>query len=458
MAGTLATLSKLAERELGNDSELTNYLSIAAPKFKELQNEDNENRNYRGSENSSLARRTDSHLHEDRRAFKEIVDKTDPSDELSLSRAIDALNALQNPFDSTREFFDAMRKKVKYSERPQYVQVVARLGDLGIYKKIHELERCKDEWAGSSVALEEAFHNIAVPIMQIDADDLVHHDYLSNPTLNEISQLCGIALPELVLSLILIFTEPDSHLPASVWMSLAAIVSQKTTAGEGQIALKRLLRSNAAKLTSTVADGAWKQGLYPKEAETDIAAGFVWRSLGSPSAARRWMAAHSVRCLARLGKWEVIDALLKRFYSTDAHPYQAPELPFFFLHARLWLLIAIARMSTDHPVETARYADTLKGIALDNGSPHVLMRDFATRALLACADGGAITLSAEDVELLTSVSKSPFPKSKSKEYVRNAFYESRPESMPEPQPEFYLNYDFDKEDVTYLSDVYGRSR
>lgn len=458
MPGTLATLSKLAERELGNDSELTNYLATAAPKFKELQDEDNENRNYRGSEFSSFAKSPDNHFDEDRRAFDEIVNKTDPSDELSLSRAVDTLNALQNPFDSTSEFFDAIRKKVKYSERLQYVQVVAHLVELGIYKKIRELERCKDAWAGSSVSLEEAFHKIAVPIMQIDADDLVHHDYLSNRTLNEISQLCGIAVPELVLSMILIFTEPDSHLPASVWMSLAAIVSQKTTDGEGQIALKRLLRSNAAKLTSTVADGAWKQGLYPNEAVTDIAASLVWRNLGSPYAAQRWMAAHSLRCFAKFGKWDVIDSLVKRFHSSDAHPFQAPELPFYFLHARLWLLIAIARISIDHPTELARYAEMLKVIALDNSSPHVLMRDFAARALLACVDAGATALSAADRELLTRVNKSPFTTSKTKEYARGSFYESRPESMPEPDPEFNLDYDFDKNDVTGVSDMFGRSR
>lgn len=100
----------------------------------------------------------------------------------------------------------------------------------------------------------------------------------------------------------------------------------------------------------------------------------------------------------------------------------------------------------------------LKAIALDKSSPHVLMRDFAARALLACADGGSIILSAADIGLLRRVNKSPFPKRKSKEYRGNSFYERRPVSMPKPEREFMLDYDFDKNNVTEVSDIFGRSR
>jgi hypothetical protein len=458
MPGTLETLRTLAERELGKDAELTIYLSTAAPKFKELRDENNENRNYRRPEYSSPATTSADEVEENRRAFEKIVNETDPSDEASLSRAIDALNVSPNSFSSTGELFDELRRKLKYSDRPQYVRTVARLEALGIYAKLDELKRCKAEWAASSSALEEAFLNIGIPFIQSHADDLVHHDYLSNPTLKDISELCGIPVPKLVLELILVFVEPNSHLPASLWMSLATIVCQKAAQGEGQVALKRLLNSNAAKLSSTVVDGLWKEGLYPKANETDIAAGLVWRSLGSPYAAQRWMAAHSVRCFARFRRWDVILALMQRFYSTEAHPYQAPELPFYFLHARLWLLIATARMAIDYPTEVAQYADTLKAIALDQSSPHVLMRDFAARALLACADRGAITLSAADVQLLGRINKSPFSTRTTKTYVNNSFYESRPASMPEPEREFSLDFDFDKNDVTEVSGMFGQSR
>ena len=191
-------------------------------------------------------------------------------------------------------------------------------------------------------------------------------------------------MPVLALELIVIFAAPDSHLPASVWMGLAAIICEKTKRGEGQIALKRLLNSSSAKLASTVVDGVWKDGLYPKSGETDIAAGLVWLTLGSPSAAIvEGRPQHPLlRAVSKVGSNRCAH---RRFHSTDAHPYQAPELPFYFLHARLWLLIAIARVAMDHPQNVAKYADALKAIALDKSAPHVLMRHFAAQALLVCA-------------------------------------------------------------------------
>jgi len=460
MPRTLATLHKISERDLGKDSEQSTYLSLAVPKFEKLRDERNENRSYHDSQDSYLLEKTKDQEEEKRRALKKIVDETNPADEASMSLAIDALNNVQHVFDLKGGFFENLRGKLKYAERPKYVHIISRLETLDIYTKLRELKECKEKWGTSSAALEKLFRDIGTPLIQIHADDFVHFDYLSGSQLKEVSELSGISIPELVLELIQIFAAPDSHLPASVWIGLAAIICEKTKEGEGQIALKRLLNSSSAKLASTVVDGAWKDGLYPKSGETDITAGLVWLSLGSPSAACRWRAAHSIRCFARFGKWEVIDTLIAKFHFTDAHPYQAPELPFYFLNARLWLLIAIARMAIDHPQNVAKYAETLKAIALDKNVPHVLLRHFAAQALLLCASSGSNVMSEADIQALKGVNESPFPKKKTKEYHRDSFYQGRrrPDSMPEPKPEFDMDYDFDKTDVTSVSDMFDRSR
>jgi hypothetical protein len=375
-----------------------------------------------------------------------------------MSLAIDALNDMRPVFDLKGKFLESLRGRLMYADRPKYVQIVARLENLDIYTKLHELQECKEKWGRSSGVLQEVFYNIGTLLIQIHADDVVDYGYLSASKLKEIAELCGIPIPALALELIVIFAGPDSHLPASVWMGLAAIICQKAKQGEGQTALKRLLNSNSARLASTVVDGVWKEGLYPKGGEVDIAAGLVWLILGSPSAACRWRAAHSIRSFARFGKWEVLDALIGRFHSTDAHPYQAPELPFYFLHARLWLLIAIARVAMDHPHAVGKYADVLKAIVLDKSTPHVLLRHFAAQALLACASAGSVVLSEADVKALKTVNESPFPKRKTKKHPRDSFYMGRPDSMPEPEPEFHMDYDFDKYDVSSLSDTFDRSR
>jgi len=141
---------------------------------------------------------------------------------------------------------------------------------------------------------------------------------------------------------------------------------------------------------------------------TEIAAGLVWRSLGAPAAEQRWRAAHSLRTFASFGRWEVVESVLARFATTDGGAFQAPELPFYFLHARLWLLVAISRIAIDHPKKIAKHAEFLNSVAFDQTMPHVLFRHFSAQALLACERGGGIELAHEQLDLLKNINRSPF--------------------------------------------------
>ena len=228
---------------------------------------------------------------------------------------------------------------------------------------------------------------------------------------------------------------------------------------EGQIALTRLLNSNSAKLSSKVTDGEWKKGIYPTNDPAEIASGLVWRMLGSSHASNRWRAAHSVRCFAKFGRWNVIDALVNRFRTTDAHPFQAPELSFYYLHARLWLLIALARIAMDYPEKIALYQKILQQIVLDKDSPHVLMRHFASQAIITCIDNGKLILPMKREIQIRFINQSPFPRLRKKlrEGKPDSFYQGRPKDAPIPKTEFHLDYDFNKYDVRHLSRVFGKS-
>ena len=63
-----------------------------------------------------------------------------------MSRAIDALNDMQYVFHLKGGFFENLQGKLKYAERPKYVQIIARLETLDIYTKLRELKECKEKW------------------------------------------------------------------------------------------------------------------------------------------------------------------------------------------------------------------------------------------------------------------------------------------------------------------------
>lgn len=455
MAETFAALGEVARRNLGKDAEESVYLTAASPILKALRDQHNDHTNYRGPRDPRVAEEAAARLQAAQRAVEKVLDETEPSDEESMSRAVDDLHQERVYPDARTGLFEKLRAKLRFSDRPKYISIIASLERLDVYSKLHELQECKKHWSDSSSAIVDAFRAIAQPLIRLHADDLVAYGYLSSSKLEEISSLTGIAVNVLTLNLIASLAAANVQPAASIWMGLAGVLCKRSNAGVGQAAVQRLFAGNAAKLAANVPDGPWMEGMYPAGDQAETAAGLIWLRLGAPSAANRWRAAHSVRCLARLDRWDVIDVIVQRFRATDACPFQAPELQFFFLHARLWLLIALARAAIDYPVRVGKYADLLKAVAFDDQAPHVLMRHFAAHALLTCARGKGVTLAATDVKALKAVDQSPFPRAKARKHTRAS---NRAPAVPGtlPKHDFHLDYDFNKIDVQGLGDVFGR--
>ena len=456
MDTTVKLLASLAEETFGRSSETTAYLSAAHKRFAKVRDTTNDHMNYRGRPDAQMRKRADGQNRTIGAALRAISTATDPTDRGSLTEAVGELNKLQNIWDLKDAFFASLRRKVPFNARAQYVRDICALEHFDFYWKLAELKECKESWGKSSAALDHVLKSEAIPLTRLHADDLVGDGSLSGYKLKEISDLMGVPIAELVLELIEVFARPDSSVSGAVWLAFASFTCPEAEDGVGQLALERLLGSNAAKLANNVVDGAWMDGLYPEDDIRAIAAGLVWRMLGSPYADDRWRAAHSIRCFARFGRWDIVDALVGKLGEKTAGPFQARELAFYYLHARLWLLIALARMARDHPIEIARYKDDLLCIATEEDDPHVLMRHFAARALLACLDAGDLEIPANVEKQLRAVNLSPHPRLRKTIRTNGGLYSGRPESAPKAKFEFHLDYDFHKYDVDNLSQIFGK--
>ena len=85
-------------------------------------------------------------------------------------------------------------------------------------------------------------------------------------------------------------------------------------------------------------------------------AGMLWSLLGAPESGLRWKAAHAVRRLCRLREKDVIEALFLRLRDNQCNNFRDRRLPFYHLHARLYLLIAFARAVQESPESLLPYA------------------------------------------------------------------------------------------------------
>jgi hypothetical protein len=177
--------------------------------------------------------------------------------------------------------------------------------------------------------------------------------------------------------------------------------------------------------------------------------------LGSPQASERWRAAHAVRTLARLGRWQVIDELFARLDTPSAGPFADQRLPFFAMHAQQWFLLAAARIALDYPREIARYRRRLEAIALDDSFPSVALREPARRALLTCRGKETSKTTSRTIQKLQRIHVSPFRRIKKTRHTFGTMSWDRPKTIRKPKPPFHFDYDFDKGDLSRIGDIFG---
>src|SRR5690554_2628192 len=283
---TVKTLYVLADEALGTSNDLTKHLNAARERYERARQ--GRNTAYGSSSfDLKMLREAAKRDSANRVALVRIAEATDPTDEASLVKAIEEFNALGNMYDLKGGFFSSLRAKVPFSSRGQYVRNVANLENLFFYWKFAELKDAKEAWGGSSAALAGVYRSLAQPLILAHADDMVDDGRLSGSNIKEISEITGVPMAELVLEMIKVFSRPDSVVAGSVWLAFANFICPEADEGQGQLALKRLLSSDSARIADRVKDGPWRAGCYPADDFAEIAAGLIWRVLGSPYAVDR---------------------------------------------------------------------------------------------------------------------------------------------------------------------------
>jgi hypothetical protein len=163
--------------------------------------------------------------------------------------------------------------------------------------------------------------------------------------------------------------------------------------------------------------------------------------LAAPRASVRWEAAHVVRGMCTLGRATVLGHLISLAKDSTGGPFADAGLHFYDMHARQWLLIALARAAKDHPRILAPHADFMIDAAL-NGAPHVLIRGSAVRAVLELLDSDVLQRDPDLQRRLANVNVSPFPAITSKLYERHLRDADAEDEDTKDDP-FYFGLDMD---------------
>ncbi|MCW5875095.1 MAG: hypothetical protein KIS88_10660 [Anaerolineales bacterium] len=155
---------------------------------------------------------------------------------------------------------------------------------------------------------------------------------------------------------------------------------------------------------------------------------FLYALMGDIDVRVRWMAIHAFECLVLLSQdpESVISSFLENYQLKEDPVFRAPDKPFYWIAARLWLSIGMAKIANEKPSSLTRFTETIFKIYMDPDFPHILIRQMAKSILLRLHDVEAV-LTPEQLE----ATQNPLSQLPRKAKAKNGFglRQSRSESM-----------------------------
>jgi hypothetical protein len=353
-----------------------------------------------------------------------------------------------------RTLTDLAKQANSPAERLGFVRATVEATAASLADKIHALDDYLDEWGKSSAAMRDALPELGLRLATKHAAELASSNTHAWGGWRELEQHFHTDRATLVEHVVAALRSTADSLGGNAWLALAARLAPDVSASALAEGLERFLANTGEKLPSEVGDGPWDARFAVPFDEATFVAGLVWVRLGHPIAAMRWRAAHAVRRLVAAGRSDVAERLIERFGSTSSLPFSDAKLPFYTMHAQLWLLIALARVAKNDATAFVPHRAFFERIAFSGEFPHVAMRAFAIDILRELAHALAPEEREALITKLGPANQSPFSSAPRTDY-REFRYASRPDASPRPDDGFHLDYDFNKYQVERLCHVFA---
>jgi hypothetical protein len=354
-----------------------------------------------------------------------VFTKTDLSSPNGISLAFHRFKSTEPPYYHDH-FFSEACKRVAIGKEDKFVRALPECAEFGLYEFRKFLDQLPNEWK-QRLAIKSALRDTIKIFCRrfcMEINKSRYYEALPFETACELSSLSKSDIVEVVLEAI---AETTEELASGRLFTLTGLLALRIDQDEALDVLRFGLNLFDDFLNEDDGDGVWSVDLVPPSDIKAAVAGYVWAGLAAPSSSVRWQAAHAVRGLCFLDRSEILKELISLAVTGKAGPFADRTLHFYQLHALQWLLIALARAARESPDSVKPYIDFLTKIVLDS-SPHVLIRDFAAKAILALIDERRFLPEQKVLEKLHSVNVSKFPVETSESYRRVS-------NQPRPQPE-----------------------
>ena len=156
---------------------------------------------------------------------------------------------------------------------------------------------------------------------------------------------------------------------------LIGIVSSFCSPEENAQVLERFCNQLLQRIPSTDRE-SWDISDIPNDATNGVVR-FIYSLMSDIDVRIRWRAAHTLRRFVNLGDTAFLDRIIGLYDKTSETSFRRPDVPFYWLASRLWLMIVADRIASKSPLALSPHKTWLFSIATDETFPHLLVRAFA---------------------------------------------------------------------------------
>ncbi|MGB8218119.1 MAG: hypothetical protein WCE94_12535 [Candidatus Methanoperedens sp.] len=370
-----------------------------------------------------------------------------------ISQAIKRFDVASATFRNHETFWQEVFKRINESEASKFLRSLVDAENADKYDIKNALSYMPDNWR-RKVSVRKSWAKILELIAQRFASEFTNHYTLKY--FSEGFRVEDDAMPFIRKGILEGLSNNSDLADATTFFGFAEITSTLISPQQATDLLDFALTRFELHIDDKYADGCWAKWLNPPEDMRMALAGFVWSALGSPRAETRWRAAHCVRRLAEIDCESEIDALIQWMERDNVDAFGSHKFPFYNLHARQYLLIALARVSIDNPQILRHYYAIFSQHALATIT-HILIQKFSAEIALNIENAFPNTYSRDIVEQLHRVGVSQLPIKKMDMHSDKLESYWHIKGKVDTNLKFYHGYDFDRYWFDPLGEVFGIS-
>jgi hypothetical protein len=207
-------------------------------------------------------------------------------------------------------------------------------------------------------------------------------DGISYDGIEKFAEIFSIDHSELSNIILSILPEKIEELSATALYQTISFLKNRLNKNENEQLISWVIPRWNTKIKSDFADGPWDEKQTPSRTYNEVIAQTLRFILGHPDNRVKWRGVHVLRRLIESGDSKVLLSLIKSQNNSNCLPFQHKEFPFFWISAKLYLWIAIARISKENPKELLKFKKEIIHELHNQELPHVLIMFYIKQTCL----------------------------------------------------------------------------